>query len=127
MEKVDVDRPSTWRAHRPGLCQGCWGSCCTMPVEVRIDDLVRLGLVSEDEARGSLKKVAKRLIREKIIVSYRQSSGLFMLASKPNRDCIFLNSETRRCTVYEKRPNVCREFPSIGPRPGWCPAMAKKL
>ena len=25
--------------------------------------------------------------------------------------CRFLDSETRRCTVYEARPRICREFP----------------
>lgn len=92
-----------------------------MPVEVKLEDLVRLGLVGEDEAQGSLKKVAKRLIREGLVVSYRAGTDLFMLTQKANRDCVFLDSETRRCTVYERRPGVCREFPRIGPRPGFCP------
>ncbi len=92
-----------------------------MPVEVVLDDLIRLGLVSGDEAAGSVRKIAKSLIKEKIVVSYRQSSGLFMLSQKANRDCYFLDSKTRLCTVYEKRPDVCRKFPSIGPRPGYCP------
>jgi uncharacterized protein len=41
------------------------------------------------------------------------------------RDCIYLGAD-RRCTVYEKRPEVCRQFPRIGPRPGWCPAGSAK-
>ncbi|MEK6773764.1 MAG: YkgJ family cysteine cluster protein [Bdellovibrionota bacterium] len=121
MSWPDVDRPSTWKFYESGMCKGCWGGCCTMPVEVMLDDLVRLGLVSRDEAEGSIRKIAKRLIKEKIVVSYRQSTGLFMLSQKANRDCHFLDSKTRLCTVYEKRPGVCRKFPSIGPRPGYCP------
>lgn len=92
-----------------------------MPVEIRLSDLIRLGVVSEDEAASSVKKVAKRLIREGIIVSYRQGTELFMLTQKANRDCLYLDSKTRLCTVYEKRPDTCRQFPSIGPRPGFCP------
>lgn len=92
-----------------------------MPVEVKISDLVRLGLVSEDEALGSLKRVAKRLKNEGLISSYRQGTDLFMLTQKANRDCVFMDSKTRLCTVYERRPEVCRQFPSIGPRPGYCP------
>ncbi len=95
-----------------------------MPVEVKIADLIRLQLVSEDEAQGSLKKVAKRLIREGYVTSYRQGTDLFMLTQKANGDCLFLN-ENRLCTVYEKRPGVCREFPAIGPRPGFCPCSKK--
>lgn len=94
-----------------------------MPVEVRLSDLIRLGIVSEDEALGSMKKLAKRLIKEKIISTYRAGTDLFMLQSRANRDCPFMNEKTRLCTVYEKRPDVCRKFPDIGPRPGYCPAM----
>lgn len=96
-----------------------------MPVEVCISDLVRLGLVTVDEAAGSLKKVSKKLIREGYVTSYRQGTDLFMIAQKANRDCFYLDEKTRLCKVYEKRPDVCREFPSIGPRPHFCP-MSKK-
>lgn len=116
-----VDRPSAWKKYQAGLCEGCKAGCCTMPVEVKLSDLVRLGVASEDDALGSLKKLTKRLIKERVIVSYRQSTELFMLAQKANDDCMFLGAD-RLCTVYEKRPDTCRQFPSIGPRPGYCPA-----
>lgn len=124
--RPDKDRPSTWVKYRNGLCDGCYGTCCTMPVEVHLSDLIRLGLTNEDEAKGSIKKVAKRLIKEKVILSYRSGTELFMLSAKPNGDCYFLDSKSRLCTVYEKRPDVCRKFPEIGPRPGFCPSLSKK-
>lgn len=95
-----------------------------MLLEVTADDLVRLGLCTEDEVRISAKKVFKRLRKEKVAMSYREATGLFMLQSKANSDCQFLDSHTRLCTVYDKRPDVCRKFPSIGPRPGHCPAVS---
>lgn len=121
MNRTDKDRPSTWRAYKDGMCKGCYGSCCTMPVEVKISDLIRLGVTTEDEAQGSLKKLAKRLMKEGIVVSYRAGTEFFMLAQKTNEDCLFLDSKTRLCTVYENRPDTCRKFPAIGPRPGFCP------
>lgn len=126
MKRPDVDRPSTWKSYKSDMCIGCWGGCCTMPVEVRLADLIRLELCTEDEAAGSIKKLAKRLIKEGFIVSYRQGTEFFMLSQKANRDCYFLNSTTRLCTVYEKRPDTCRQFPSIGPRPGFCPGSPQK-
>jgi uncharacterized protein len=122
---IDKDRPSTWRKYRAGLCENCMAGCCTMPVEVHISDLVRLGVVSQDEADASIKKVAKQLIREGIVSTYRQGTGLFMLTQRDGGDCYFLD-KNRLCTVYERRPEVCRKFPDIGPRPGWCPASSKK-
>ncbi len=86
---------------------------------------MRLGLASEDEAAGSLKKLAKRLEREGLIQHFQQSTQLFVIEQRHGRDCIFLHEKTRLCTVYEKRPEVCRQFPKIGPRPGFCPARRK--
>lgn len=94
-----------------------------MPVEVRIEDLVRLELVTEDEAQGSQKRVFKKLKKAGLVSSFRDGTGLFMLSQKKMSDCIFLDSDTRLCTVYERRPGVCRQFPSIGPRPGYCPCI----
>ncbi len=124
--KTDKDRPSTWIRYRDGLCETCHASCCTMPVEVNAQDLIRIGITDEDEVNQSKKKLAKRLIKEKVVLSYREGTDLFMLSAKPNGDCYFLDSKTRLCTVYEKRPDVCRKFPEVGPRPGWCPEARKK-
>jgi Fe-S-cluster containining protein len=123
--RADKDRPSTWGKYREGLCEGCWGSCCTMPVEVSAEDLLRLGVANQDELEGSRKKIAKKLIKEKIVITYRDSTDLFMLSSRPDGDCLYLHPKTRLCTVYEKRPEVCRKFPKIGPRPGYCPSARK--
>lgn len=121
---VDQDRPSTWVSFRAHYCDTCIATCCMMPVEVKMEDLVRLGLASPDEE--SPKKVGRRLQAEGIVRSYRAATGLFLLEQKNGRDCVFLGAD-RRCSVYEKRPGVCREFPlTMGPRPGYCPSKPKR-
>jgi hypothetical protein len=117
----DAQRPSEWVKYRSGLCNGCWAGCCTLPVEASAADLMRLGLITEDEACQSLKKVARRLEKEGYIQAFVSRSQLFVLEQRNGRDCIFLGAKDRLCTVYEKRPEVCRQFPKIGPRPGHCP------
>jgi uncharacterized protein len=117
---ADAQRPSTWVRYRKGLCEGCWGGCCTLPVEVSARDLIRLGLTTEEEAAASLKSLARRLERERVIQAYQPRSQLFVLAQKYGRDCLYLGPH-RLCRVYERRPEVCRLFPRIGPRPGYCP------
>jgi Fe-S-cluster containining protein len=124
-ERIDVGRPSTWPKYRVGLCDGCWGGCCTLPVEVSASDLMRLGVATEDECALSLKKVAKRLIKEGIVRSFHPQVQLFVLEQRAGRDCIYLHEKTRLCTVYERRPEVCRRFPKIGPKPGYCPSIRK--
>ena len=121
---ADAQRPSTWRKFRKGLCEGCWAGCCTLPVEVSASDLIRLGLITEEEAALSLKAVARKLFGTKMIQAFNAKSQLFVLEQRHGRDCLFL-SRDRLCTVYDKRPEVCRKFPTIGPRPGFCPAGKK--
>lgn len=119
---TNKDLPSTWRKYEDGLCEGCYSSCCTMPVEIRASDLVRLGLATEDELNQSIKKVAKKLIRSGVLKSYREGTEFFMISQKANEDCWFLDTKTRKCTVYEKRPDTCRDFPTrVGTRVGYCP------
>jgi Fe-S-cluster containining protein len=117
----DFDKLSRWTKFSPRLCKGCFAACCRLPVEASSADLLRLGVVHENELEGSLKKVAKRLESMGIIKFFRASSGKFTLAQTSSGDCLFLGSD-RRCTVYDKRPDVCRKFPEIGPKPGFCPS-----
>jgi Fe-S-cluster containining protein len=100
-----------------------------MPLEVKIEDLIRLELVGADEVhdgtKRELQRVAKRLQKEKWIKNYRESSGLFLMEARPNGDCLYLDKE-RRCTVYDKRPGVCRQFPAqMGLRLGFCPYLKR--
>ena len=117
---ADIDRLDTWQKYRKGLCDSCNASCCTLPVEVRLDDLIRLELVDEFERGEPLKQIAKRLQREGVVERFHQKSGVFTLSRMSNDDCLFLDARNRRCTVYDRRPATCRNHPQVGPRPGFC-------
>lgn len=54
-----------------------------MPVEVTLNDLIRMGLVEKDETEGSIKKIAKKLIKDKHVVSYRQGQDCLCWRKKP--------------------------------------------
>ncbi len=126
MSISDKDNPRTWRAYAPSLCQSCMATCCTMPAEVELQDLVRLGFVEADEFESSPRKTVQRLTKEKIIRSYREKTGLFILDQKSNGDCVLLDSQTRLCTVYENRPQMCRDFPTRkGRKLNHCPYIKK--
>lgn len=124
--KSNKDRPSTWKKYDSENCLSCRGNCCAMPVEVKVSDLIRLEVATQDEVDNSIKKLAKKLKKSGVISSYREGTEFFMLTQKSNDDCYFLNSSTRLCSVYEKRPDTCRQFPSqIGTRVGFCPYETK--
>jgi Fe-S-cluster containining protein len=124
---VDVDRTETWTRYRKGLCDTCAANCCTMPVEARLADLVRLGLVDAFEAEHEApKQIAKRLSKAGLIEHFSFRHEIFQLARRAGGDCQFLDAKTRRCTVYERRPDICRKHPQVGPRPGHCPYGARR-
>jgi Fe-S-cluster containining protein len=119
---VNVDNCDTWTRYRSGLCNTCAANCCTMPVEVKLSDLVRLTLVDAFEAEHEEPKViAKRLLKAGLIEHFNFKNSIFTLARRANGDCANLDAKTRRCTVYDKRPNTCRLHPQVGPKPGYCP------
>jgi len=119
---VDVDNCDTWTRYKSGLCNSCAANCCTMPVEVKLADLVRLELVDPFEAEHEEpKQIAKRLQKAGLIERFNFKNNIFTLARRANGDCSNLDATTRRCTVYDKRPNTCRLHPQVGPKPGYCP------
>jgi Fe-S-cluster containining protein len=93
-----------------------------MPVEVKLPDLVRLEWVDPFEAEHEApKQIAKRLQKMGVIEHFNFKNSIFTLSRRANGDCHNLDAKTRRCTVYDKRPNTCRLHPQVGPRPGYCP------
>lgn len=98
-----------------------------MPVEVKTTDLIRIGLMDEFELQENPKKIAKRLKKEGVIEHFYQKDGLFTLTRMANGDCLYLNNHSRRCSIYEKRPDTCRNHPRIGPRSGFCAFNEKKI
>jgi|ERR671918_1736821 Fe-S-cluster containining protein len=86
-------------------CVDCPAYCCSVydRVQVKPRDIRRLAKhfgVSEEVATARFTKMyeGERVLR-------RKADPLFGQA------CMFLNHETRGCTIYHGRPEVCREFP----------------
>ncbi|MEI8348029.1 MAG: YkgJ family cysteine cluster protein [Pseudomonadota bacterium] len=117
---TDYTRPSTWRPFKSGLCQQCHGDCCRLPVEVHIEELVSMGLAHSQEVEHELRQLIKRLKKEGAIRLYDQKGHMCTLSQRPDDSCLFLE-ENRRCQIYAKRPQTCRNFPVVGPRPHYCP------
>ena len=86
-------------------CSKCPAYCCSVYGRVRVTnrDLKRLAKhfqVTESAARRRFTKIydGERILRQK-------KDSIF------SESCMFLNPATRQCTIYEARPEVCREFP----------------
>lgn len=124
--RVDIEDTSTWLKYRKKFCTQCVASCCTLPVEVRSSDLIRMGLMDEFEISDNLKLVAKRLKKERIVDHYHSKTETFTLSRMANGDCLYLHPESRHCTIYHERPDTCRNHPHIGPKPGFCAFVAKR-
>lgn len=124
---VDIDRSDTWTRYKKGMCDSCQANCCTMPLEVKLSDLQRLGLVDDFEATEiDPRQIAVRLQKAKVVERYNAKSEKFTMLRRADGDCQYLDERTRRCTVYADRPDTCRLHPQVGPRPNYCPYGAKR-
>ena len=72
----DPDRLESWARYSNGLRRDCHATCCTLPVEVRIDDLTRLEVVDALERDEPLKNIAKRLSKAGTVEHFNQKHGL---------------------------------------------------
>ena len=85
-------------------CEKCPAYCCSYDkVNVTKTDVKRLarhfGLtVEQTEARYTKIATGERVLRH-------QKDHIF------KRVCEFLDTKSRRCTIYDARPTVCRQFP----------------
>lgn len=124
---AELDRLDTWQRYASHMCGGCHSTCCTLPVEVQLKDLIRMGVVDEFEKGDPPKNVAKRLQKEGIVERFNQKSGIFTLTRMSNDDCLYLDRKSRLCTIYDVRPDTCRNHPRVGPRPGYCAYKPKAV
>lgn len=93
-------------------CSKCPGYCCSYPrIEVNDRDVARLarhfGLEHAEAARRFTRwyEPGERVLRHRKDEIYGSI-------------CRFFDTDLRRCTVYQARPGVCREYPD-GKRCGY--------
>lgn len=123
---VTLEKHFTWVKYTEGMCESCVASCCKLQTEVDLEDLISMGVLTDFHRDEPLRSIAKQLKKEGVVVLFNLKRELFTLAQKKNKDCLFLDSETRRCTVYEGRPKGCRDHPQVNsPNPGHCAYIDK--
>jgi len=103
--------PIPVRAHAPGArlrysCAKCPAYCCSYPdIEVTPRDIERLAKRFSLGYRDAEERFTKVEPKEKVRLLRHQKDTVF------DTVCMFLDRKTRRCTVYESRPGVCRDYP----------------
>jgi hypothetical protein len=123
---VHVERTETWTRYRKGPCEGCWARCCTMPGEVRLDDLPRLGLVEGFDADQEQPRViARRLENAGVVARHTAKDGIFALAQRAGGDCLYLHPQTRRwLNGLREAPGHLPQAPAGGATAGGLRACA---
>ena len=86
-------------------CDKCVAYCCSIYERVQVTprDIRRLAAHFRVLPEVASQRFTKLFGKERIL--RRKADRLFGQA------CMFLNQETRKCTIYHARPAVCREFP----------------
>ena len=92
-------------------CLKCPAYCCSYErISVNGRDLNRLAKHFGIDAETATERFTK--IREGEVVLRHQKDDIY------GSVCMFLDTKTRRCTIYEARPGVCHEYPDR-PRCGY--------
>jgi len=87
-------------------CSKCPAYCCTYDhIETTPADIERLAKHHGVSVATARRRFTKLVDKGKMRVLRHQKDEIFGTA------CQFLDLETRRCTIYEGRPKICREFP----------------
>lgn len=90
--------------YRDGLafeCTQC-GACCSGAegyVWVEQSEIEAMATLMEMEIEAFEHKFVRRVGQKKSLVEY------------PDGDCVFLDPDTRKCSVYSARPIQCRTWP----------------
>ena len=86
-------------------CSSCPAYCCTYSrIEVKASDIARLARHFGIGVREAKRRFTKRGEPGEIVLRHKKDVHF-------GTACQFLDSETRRCTIYEARPSICRQFP----------------
>lgn len=94
-------------------CAKCPGYCCSYPrIEIDAEDLARLaahfGLSEKKAAKrftAAIKKEGRDKDSDAIGTLRHQDDEIF------GSICRFFDCEKRRCSIYEARPGICRDYP----------------
>lgn len=87
-------------------CENCPAYCCSYPrIIVGKKDLKRLAAFHGISQRAARKKFTKKGEEKGERVLRHQVDEIY------GSVCRFLDLESRRCTVYGARPEICRDYP----------------
>ena len=92
-------------------CSKCPGYCCSYPnIEVKGSDLERLAAHF-----GITKEKARKRFTEKGVANGKDEKRPRVLLHQDDEVygtvCWFFDLEKRRCSIYEARPDICRDYP----------------
>ena len=95
-------------------CLNCVSTCCKLQIDLTKQDYERLKSMGKEDTAikesdffllsfpeyESKKEFVDNLYSDMYATLKKDSSGY----------CVFLDPNTRLCTIYENRPQVCREY-----------------
>jgi Fe-S-cluster containining protein len=90
-------------------CSKCPGYCCSYPrIEVKDKDLKRLARHFDVDVATAERRFTR---------FYRDGAAVERILRHQKDEiygsiCRFFDTDARRCTIYEARPSVCRDYPN---------------
>lgn len=82
------------------ICDDCGLCCQSTEMIISIEDIE----IILEHSHNTLKKEDFSLVNKE---------GFFQLKNNPNGNCVFFNSTSKMCNIYDVRPQGCRFYPLI--------------
>ena len=101
-----IENPDYPYKFNANACADCKGKCCQGEsgyIWVNEDDINKISAYL-DINRDKFLQDYVRLVRGKMSLIERQIAS-------DNFACVFFNTKTSQCSIYEVRPSQCRSFP----------------
>lgn len=100
-------------------CNGCVSSCCSLEVDItktEFNTLEKLGHIDSIITRSEIFiKEFPQYKNRRDFLDEMNGDTFAVIKQRPDGFCQLLDVESRLCSVYDNRPNVCRDFEANGP------------
>lgn len=102
-------------------CNQCHSYCCSYPIiEIKSKDTKRLA--------AHLELSIAQVKAKYLVVEEYEGKDILILKHTTDRSinatsCVFLDKRTRKCKIYDGRPQICRDHPGDDVRCEWFDRM----
>ena len=99
-------------------CLKCMGNCCALEVDITKEEYIKIVALGYEK---EMKKQSSIFMEEnpehkniEVLLDNIYDENFDIIKKKEDGFCVFLDTETRLCRIYDQRPKTCSKFSNKG-------------